>query len=92
MTYARRIVLHSPPAEPSRLEAFVEACIADGVELIAIGGDGARELEDEIDWIIIGDGSQHDRFIVTTAHSTIEEAREYAEVWGSGTSQEEIRL
>lgn len=70
----------------------MEACLADGVELIAIGGDGARELEDEIDWIIVGDGSNPDRFIATTAHGTIEEAREFAEVCGSGNALQEVRL
>ncbi|SMH42003.1 hypothetical protein [Mesorhizobium australicum] len=80
MTYAPRIVLCSPLTDPSSLEAFVEACLADGVELIAIGGSGAQELEDEIDWIIVGDGEDRSRFIVTTAHDTVEEAREFAAV------------
>ena len=88
MTYARHIALQSPPTDPSRLELFVETCLADGVELIAIGGDGSRELEDEIDWIILGDGSDLSRFIVTTAHDTIEQAREYAAIGEKGKPQE----
>jgi len=80
MTYAPHIVLCSPLTDPSGLEAFVEACLADGVELIAIGGSDAQELEDEIDWIIVGDGEDRSRFIVTTAHDTVEEAREFAAV------------
>jgi hypothetical protein len=94
MKHASRIVLHSPPADPSRLEAFVEACIADGVELIAISGPGAAKLEDEIDWIIIGDGSNFDRFIVTSIHDSIEEARNFAENWNAGqaATAEEIVL
>jgi hypothetical protein len=94
MTHASRIILHSPPVDPSRLEAFVEACIADGVELIAISGPGAAQLEDEIDWIIIGDGGNSIRFIVTSIHDSIEEARNFAENWNAGhaVTVEEIVL
>jgi len=88
MTYARHIALQSPPTDPSRLESFVEACLTDGVELIAIGGDGSRELEDQIDWMLVGDGSDPSRFIVTTAHETIEEAREFAAIGDKGRPQE----
>ncbi|MGO6947034.1 hypothetical protein ELH99_17825 [Rhizobium leguminosarum] len=42
--------------------------MSDGVGLIAISGRDAHKLEAEVDWIIIGDGSNPDRFICTSAH------------------------
>jgi hypothetical protein len=87
------IVLHCPLADASLLEPFVEACIVQGVELIAAGGDGAHEIEDEIDWIIVADGDDDPaRFIVTTAHDTIEEAREFASILLEGKPLQEVRL
>lgn len=94
MTYAPRIVLHSPLADPSRLGTFVEACLSDGVELIAICGPGMQKLEDEIDWMIIGDGSNPDRFILTTVHDTIDDARNFAENLNAGSKAavEDVKL
>ena len=39
MTYARKIVLQLPISNPSLLEPSVEACLRDGVTLIAIVGE-----------------------------------------------------
>lgn len=86
------IVLHCPLADPSLLAPFVEACIAAGVELIAAGGAGAREIEDEIDRIVVGDGGAPERFIVTTSDDTIEEAREFAGILLEGKPLQEVRL
>ena len=87
------VVLHCPLADAALLEPFVEACIAQGVELIAAGGAGAREVEDEIDWIVVGDGDGDPaRFIVTTAHDTIEEARAFASILLEGKPLQEVRL
>src|SRR5689334_4631474 len=62
MTLAPRIVLHSPIADGSALGPFVEQCLADGVCLIAIVGEGAEALEEEVDWLVIGDGADKSRF------------------------------
>lgn len=88
-----RIVLHCPLADPSLLAPFVEASIAQGIALIAAGGPGAQEIEDEIDRIIVGDGKDDPaRFIVTTTHDTIEEAREFASILLEGKPLQEVRL
>ena len=68
MNYAPKVVLKLPLSPNADLDAFVEDCVRDKVELIAVWGEGARSIEDEIDWIIVGDGTDEDRFITTTAH------------------------
>ena len=68
MTLARRIVLHSPVSDGSLLEPFVEQCLQDEVSIIAVLGRGSRRLEDIIDEIVVGDGSDPDRFVCTSSH------------------------
>ena len=78
-----RIVLHSPVIDRSALEAFVEQCLRDAVRLIAIVGDGAETLEEEVDWLVIGEGADKSRFVVTSSHpnESIEEVMEFASGW-----------
>jgi hypothetical protein len=83
MGYAPRIVLQLPVANLDLLEPFVETCLRDGVDLIAIVGDGASKMEDLIDEIVVGDGSDWSRFVVTSFHEneTVEEVLEFARNW-----------
>ena len=83
MQYAQRIILHAPSWHSPKLEAFVEKCIQDRVVLVcAIGGDCAR-VEDVIDEIVVGDGTDPSRFFITTSHpdESIAEVRKFAEAW-----------
>lgn len=68
MGLAPKIVLRCPISNPASLEPFVERCLRDGVVLIAIVGDDSAAVEDAIDEIIVGDGSEPSRFIATTCH------------------------
>ncbi|WP_119422105.1 hypothetical protein [Desertibaculum subflavum] len=68
MSLAPKIVLHTPISSSARLEAFVEECVRDKVVLIAVVGTGCEAVEDLIDELIIGDGSNPDRFITTASH------------------------
>jgi hypothetical protein len=68
MGHAAKIVLELPISNPDLLPSFVEACIRDGVMLIAIVGEGCRKTEDIIDELIVGDGSDKSRFIATSSH------------------------
>ena len=68
MIYARKILLHSPLADESQLEPFVQQCLSDGVSIIAVYGPGSRRIEDIIDEIVVGDGSDPERFVCTTSH------------------------
>jgi hypothetical protein len=46
--------LHTPLADPSKLDSFVEACLADGVVLIAVFGSDSDKVEDLIDELVVG--------------------------------------
>ena len=85
MALAPAIVLHCPISDEGKLRPFVEQCILERVELIAVVGPGCAELEDAIDWLVIGDGSAEGRFIVTSSHpeETIDDVLEFAAGWRS---------
>jgi hypothetical protein len=69
MAVARRVILQAPVSDERSLGPFVEQCIRDGVTLMAIVGPGSTEREDAIDWLIVGDGSDPGRYVVsTTSH------------------------
>ena len=86
MTYAAVVVLQLPLLDRARMEPFVEACIRDKVGLIAIVGHGCERIEDDTDAIIVGDGCDESRFIVTSSHpgETLEEVWEFASHWPEG--------
>jgi hypothetical protein len=54
--YAPKVVLQLPISNPDRLEPFVEACLRDGVDLIAIVGEGASKIDGLIDEIVVVTG------------------------------------
>jgi len=78
-----RIVLHTPVVDERSLEPFIEECLRDGVRLIAVVGEGADALEEEIDWIVVGDGTDENRFLVTSSHpdESLEDVLEFASAW-----------
>jgi hypothetical protein len=80
MSYSRKIVLHCPSGNTSALVALVEEFIQDGVAFVGVVGKDCALVEDIIDEIVVGDGSQDDRFILTSSHpdESIEEAIEFA--------------
>lgn len=83
MSYQPAVVLALPLSAREKLEPFVEACLADAVALIAVWGEGCRAVEDLIDEIVVGDGSDGSRFLTTSAHEseTLDEVREFAGSW-----------
>ena len=82
MSYAPRIILQLPISNPDLLPSFVEACIRDGVALIAIVGEGCSEIEEIVDELVVGDGSDESRFLSTSSHpdETVEEVMEFASI------------
>lgn len=96
MPYAARIILHTPISDSTALARFVEDCLADEVVLIAVIGRDASVVEDQIDDLIIRDGSDGSRFIVTTAHAeeTIEAVRAFVTLFDAaeGTTIQEVNL
>lgn len=68
MAFAPKLILHSPVSDEKLLPGFVEQCLRDGVSLLAIMGPGCSQLEDDIDWIVIGDGNDPSRHLCTSSH------------------------
>ena len=68
MSYAPKIILHTPLADPAKLDSFVEDCLADGVVLVAVVGPDSNKVEDLIDELVVGDASDKSRFVVTSSH------------------------
>ena len=83
VSYAPKIVLCVPVKGDDALAAFVEECLCNKVVLIAVVGDGCAHIEDLIDEIVVGDGSDDTRFVVTTSHpgESIEDVMEFASNW-----------
>jgi len=80
MPYLRKVVLHCPKGYRMELDALVEQFIADGVAYVGVVGEDCSRVEDIIDELVVGDGSDQSRFILTSAHpgESVEEALEYA--------------
>ncbi len=68
MPYASKIVLRAGNWTAEVLLNFVEKCLRDKVSWIAVVGDHCREIEDILDNLIVLDGADESRFIVTTSH------------------------
>lgn len=96
MSHARKIILHTPLVDPSKLEPFVEACLADGVILIAVLGPDADHIEDLIDELVVGDGSDERRFVMTSAHrnASLDDVRKFVATYnaGPGAQFEEVNF
>lgn len=96
MTYARKVVLLLPLSDSAALKPFVEQCLRDEVALVAIVGENADEIEDRIDDLLIDDGSDPNRFFVTTSHmdETIEDVVFFARSFDAdeGGEIQQIRL
>lgn len=86
MVLARKLILHSPISNGALLRPFVERCLSEGVSLLAIVGPEADKLEAEVDWIVIGDGGNPNRFLCTTAHlqEPIEDVLNMANAFDAG--------
>lgn len=83
MRYSQRIILHAPTWNSPRLEAFVEKCIEDKVVLVCVVGEDCARVEEVIDELVNGDGTDDSRFFNTTSHPNepIAEVREFAKAW-----------
>jgi hypothetical protein len=81
---------------PVQINSATSQCLADGVSLLAIFGPGSEELEESIDWIVVGDASDPSRFLCTTSHpdEPFDTVLSMAQTWESerGDSVQEVRL
>ena len=96
MAYSQKIILHAPPWNSPALEAFVEACIHDGVVLVCVIGSDCQRVEDIIDELVVGDGSDPTRFLTTTSHPDESLVKAFAGAWvvdvDPGASVQEFEL
>jgi hypothetical protein len=96
MPYASKLILHTPLADPTKLNPFVEACLADRVVLIAVLGADAEKVHDLIDEVVVGDGSDESRFVMTSFHSdeSLEQVLEFVSHVdaGPGAQIEQVRF
>jgi hypothetical protein len=72
MPYLRKVVLHCPKGYRMELDALVEQFIVDGVAFVGVVGEDCSRVEDIIDELVVGDGSDQSRFILTSAHPRIQ--------------------
>lgn len=96
MPLARKIILHAPISDEALLDAFIEQCLRDKVSLIAVVGPDCARIEDAIDEIVVGDGSNPTRFLCTTSHpdEPFDDVMNMAITWEyeRGDPVEEVRL
>jgi hypothetical protein len=80
MPYGRKIVLHCPTGYHERLDQMVEQFIQDRVIFVGVVGEDCARIEDIIDELVVGDGSDESRFILTSSHpdESLSEAVEFA--------------
>jgi hypothetical protein len=96
MKLARKIILYSPLSDERLLDAFVETCLRDEVSLIAVVGPDCERVEELIDEIVVGDGSDADRYVTTSSHpdEPLSDVFDFVQCWEMerGDPYQEVRL
>jgi len=80
MGYSSRVVLMSRSGSTEQLNVLVEQFLRSRVRLIAVVGVNCGPIEDKIDEMVVGDGSDESRFILTTSHpdETLQQVLDFA--------------
>jgi len=80
MKYSQKVVLHCPVGYRMVLDALVEQFVADGVKFVGVVGQDCNLIEDIIDELVVGDGTDPTRFLLTSSHpgESIEDVVEFA--------------
>ncbi len=94
-----KVILITPVSNRALLPEFVEDWLRNGVPLVCVFGSDALEVEEEIDWLLVGrpdltDAECERRYITTTAHDneTFEEVAEFAETWSDVCGVSIVRI
>ena len=92
LSYAQKVIIHSKSGANKALEALVEQFISDGVRFVAVAGKDCELIEDIIDEIVVGDGSDNMRFILTSSHpgESLEEVMQFARIVTQGTGEPQL--
>jgi hypothetical protein len=67
MASAKKIVLHSLRGYRPELDTLIKQWIDDGVMYVGVFGVDAAQIEDRIDALCVGDGSEP-HFMLTASH------------------------
>lgn len=80
MVYSQKIVLHCPDGYKPELDDMVEQFVRDKVIFVGVVGKDCSRVEDIIDELVVADGEDESRSILTSSHpgKTVEEALEFA--------------
>ena len=80
MPYGKKIVLNCQTRPPASLEGLVETFLRDGVTFVGVVGQDAASIEELIDQLVVGDGTDENRFILTSSHEgeSLEQAIQFA--------------
>jgi hypothetical protein len=80
MPYSKKVVLSCPHGTTPGLDSLVEDFIRDGVIFVAVVGPDCSNIEDLIDWTVIGPDGTRDYHLLTSNHpgQSIDEAVAFA--------------
>jgi hypothetical protein len=80
MRYGRKIVLHCLSGYKPELDEMVEQFLRDGVVFVGVLGKDCSRVEDIIGELVVGDGNNETRFILTSFHEdeSLDEAIDFA--------------
>jgi hypothetical protein len=68
MPYPRKVILNCPNGYQTKLDGLVEDFLRDGVTYIGVIGRDCAKVEDIIDELIVGNGTDKSRRILTASH------------------------
>jgi len=80
MPKLRKLILNCPEGYKPELDALLEHFIRNGLVYVGVVGKDCEKIEDIIDEIVVGDGSETRPFVLTTSHpnESVDDAIEFA--------------
>jgi hypothetical protein len=79
MAHAKKVILHSLSGYREEMDAMITQLIKDGVIFVGVVGTDCARIEEIIDELCVGDGS-NPHFMLTSSHpdESLEEAIHFA--------------
>jgi hypothetical protein len=68
VAHTSKVVLNCISGNNATLGALVERFLTEGVKYVAVAGVDCVLVEDLIDELVVGDGSDENRYILTSSH------------------------
>jgi hypothetical protein len=87
------MILDCPFGCPSELDGLVEQFIVDGVKFVGMVGEDCARVEDVIDDLVVGGGTDPTRFILTSSHpgESVADVVEFARyVFSAGDGEAQV--